>query len=124
MKWIILLLGILSNASASVLVKVAMTPPRRLPTLSEPFSLMRNLPLIAGVVLYGIAFLLYALALTKLPLNVAHPILTSGAIGMVALFSHFFFHEAFSWNTLAGIAFVVVGVALITLKTAESPIVQ
>lgn len=35
MKWLILILGIASNASASVLVKLAMLPPRRFPSLSD-----------------------------------------------------------------------------------------
>lgn len=38
MKWMILLLGILSNALASVLVKVAMTPPRQFPSLRDPLA--------------------------------------------------------------------------------------
>lgn len=46
MKWLILLLGVLSNASASVLVKVAMQPPRRFPSLADPMAALSNLSLI------------------------------------------------------------------------------
>ncbi|OPE27764.1 multidrug transporter, partial [Pseudomonas aeruginosa] len=77
MKWLILFLGIAANASASVLVKLAMIPPRRFPSLSDPMAALSNWPFWLGLVLYGVAFLLYAAALTRLPLNVAHPILTS-----------------------------------------------
>jgi drug/metabolite transporter (DMT)-like permease len=59
--------------------------------------------------LYGGAFLLYAAALGKLPLNVAHPVLTSGAIAIVALFSVLIFREQFYWTTGAGILLVIVG---------------
>ncbi|RZN20442.1 MULTISPECIES: EamA family transporter [unclassified Escherichia] len=116
MKWLILILGIFSNASASVLIKLAITPPRRLPSLAEPLAALANWPLWLGIFLYGIAFLLYAVALAFLPLNVAHPILTSGAIACVALFSVIIFREPVYWSTITGILLVMSGVALITLK--------
>lgn len=114
MKWLILILGIASNASASVLVKMAMMPPRKLPSFSEPMAALSNWPFWLGLGLYGAAFLLYAAALARLPLNVAHPILTSGAVAAVALCSLLIFREPFHWTTIAGILLVVAGVVLIT----------
>lgn len=116
MKWLILILGIASNASASVLVKLAMLPPRRFPTLSEPMAALANWPFWLGLFMYGLAFLLYAAALAKLPLNVAHPVLTAGAIASVALLSVVIFREAFPWTTAAGIVLIIAGVALITAR--------
>ncbi len=116
MKWLILFLGIASNASASVLVKMAMMPPRKFPSLSEPMAALTNWPFWLGLALYGGAFLLYAAALARLPLNVAHPVLTSGAVATVALFSVFLFKEPFHWTTAVGILLVISGVALITAR--------
>ncbi|MFB9867340.1 DMT family transporter [Vreelandella sulfidaeris] len=118
MKWSILLLGILANASASVLVKMAMMPPKKFPSLSDPMAALTNWPFWVGLFLYGAAFLLYAASLARLPLNVAHPVLTSGAIATVAIFSIFLFREPFHWTTVAGIFLVIVGVALITVRVA------
>lgn len=118
MKWIILLAGIFTNASASVLVKIAMMPPRKFPSPADPMAALSNWPFWLGLGLYGAAFLLYAAALARLPLNVAHPILTSGAVATVALFSIFLFREPFHWTTIAGILLVVSGVALITARVA------
>lgn len=118
MKWLILILGIASNASASVLVKIAMMPPRKFPSLGEPMAALSNWPFWLGLGLYGVAFLLYAAALARLPLNVAHPILTSGAVSAVALCSLLIFRETFHWTTIAGILLVVVGVALITVRVS------
>jgi multidrug transporter EmrE-like cation transporter len=117
MKWIILLLGILSNAAASVLVKIAMSPPRKFPSLSDPLAALQNWPFWLGLGLYGIAFLLYAAALARLPLNLAHPILTSGAIATVALSSVLIFREPFYWTTGAGILLVMAGVFLLTTQS-------
>ena len=118
MKWLILALGIAANASASVLVKMAMMPPRKFPSLSEPIAALSNWPFWLGLGLYGAAFLLYAAALARLPLNVAHPVLTAGAVATVALFSVLIFHEHFYWTTGAGVVLVIVGVALITARVA------
>lgn len=118
MKWLILILGIASNASASVLVKMAMMPPRKFPSLGEPMAALSNWPFWLGLGLYGAAFLLYAAALARLPLNVAHPVLTAGAVATVALCSVVIFREPFHWTTAAGIALVIAGVALITARVA------
>lgn len=122
MKWLILILGIATNASASVLVKMAMMPPRKFPSLAElmvsPLSVFSNWPFWLGLALYGAAFLLYAAALARLPLNVAHPILTAGAVAAVALSSALIFRESFPWTTLAGIALVIAGVVLITYRVS------
>lgn len=117
MKWLILFIGIVSSASASVLVKLAMMPPRKFPSIGDPSAALRNWPFWLGLVLYGATFLLYAAALARLPLNVAHPILTSGAVATVAVFSAVLFRESFHWTTLVGIAFVMVGVALIANRS-------
>lgn len=118
MKWLILLLGIAVNAAASVLVKLAMSHPRKFPTLADPAAAISNWPFWLGLVLYGAAFLLYAAALARLPLNVAHPILTSGAIAAVAISSIVIFREPFYWTTGAGILLVIAGVLLITARVA------
>lgn len=118
MKWLILLVGVLSNASASVLIKMAMMPPRKFPSLADPMAALSNWPFWLGLGLYGTAFLLYAAALARLPLNVAHPVLTAGAVAVVALFSVLIFREALHWTTIAGILLVIAGVALITARVA------
>lgn len=116
MKWLILILGIAANASASVLVKIAMIPPRRFPSLADPWGALANWPFWLGLGLYGGAFLLYAAALSRLPLNVAHPILTCGAVAAVAVLSIMVFNEPFHWTTVVGILLVITGVTLISAK--------
>jgi small multidrug resistance pump len=118
MKWLILIIGIAANASASILIKMAMMPPRQFPSLRDPWGALSNWPFWLGLGLYGAAFLLYAAALARLPLNVAHPVLTTGAVAVVALLSVLIFKEPFHWTTGAGIFLVIAGVALITARVA------
>lgn len=118
MKWLILILGIAFNASASVMVKFAMMPPRKFPSLREPISLLNNWPFWLGLIFYGVAFLLYAAALARFPLNIAYPTLTAGAIATVSVASVFVFREQFYATTVAGLFFVILGVILLTWRTS------
>lgn len=115
MKWLILIFGILSNVFASVLVKIAGQKHDLVTSAKEPLQLLSNIPLVSGIALYGIAFILYALALQKFPLSFAHPVLTSGAILGVALFSMLYFNEPFGIIKWIGFVFLILGVFLISL---------
>lgn len=111
MKWLILFLGLFANAGASVLIKVGVnrnfTPELSFSGLLE---FLKNWPLLLGIVLYGTAFLLYIVSLSKLPLNVVHPTMTAGSIALVGLAAFFLFHERFSVTTIFGFAFILIGV--------------
>lgn len=116
MKWIILILGVATNAFASVLIKIAVTEPRKFPSLSDPTTALLNWPFWLGLFFYGLAFLFYTAALARFPLNVAHPILTTGSVALVALLSVVIFKEQFHWTTALGITLVIMGVILITAR--------
>lgn len=77
---------------------------------------LANWPFWLGLALYGAAFLFYAASLARLPLNVAHPVLTSGAVAAVAMLSVVIFREPFHWTTGAGIVLVIAGVVLLTAR--------
>lgn len=116
MKWLILALGVLSNTAASVLIKVAVDGIDKTLIVQKPWLLLGNLSLVIGVGLYGAAFVLYALALTRLPLNVAHPILTCGAVALVALSSYLIFKESFTVSMFVGFLLIMSGVWLIAQR--------
>ena len=114
MNWFILFLGIMSNAFASVLIKVAVSESRKLPSLFDPMSIITNWPLLLGLIMYVATFLFYISALSRFPLNVAHPIFTAGAIAVVALLSVLLFKEQLYWSTILGISLIIIGVILIS----------
>jgi multidrug transporter EmrE-like cation transporter len=116
MRWWILVAGILSNASASALLKLASTPPHAFPTLAQPMSVLHNLPLLAGAALYVVAFGCYAWALSTFPLNLAHPVMTAGTIALVAGVSYVGFGEEFAWTTIAGLALILAGIVLVSVR--------
>lgn len=112
---LLVVLGIASNAAASVLIKYAMMPERKI-SISEPLSLVLNIPLWIGLIFYGIAFILYAFTLQRLPLNVTHPVLTCGAISLVAVLTSVLFGESFTATKIAGLVLVATGVILISCR--------
>ena len=116
MKWLILILGIAANASASVLVKMSTIAPRKFPSLTDPMAALTNWPFWLGLFLYAGAFLLYAATLERLPLNIAHPVMTSGALAAIVLCSSLIFREPFYWTTGAGILLVIAGVGVLTAR--------
>ncbi|OEE68516.1 multidrug transporter [Enterovibrio norvegicus] len=115
MKYLILIAGILANASASILIKYAVSNSSGIgQSFYQKFLL--NPTLIGGVILYGVAFLLYTIALSKFPLNIAHPLLTSGSIAMVAFASVVGFGEKMSYLNMIGVLLIIIGVIALTVR--------
>lgn len=110
MYWALILLGICANAAASILVKTA--PAIGVGGLA---ALVTNWKLIGSLGLYGVAFLSYAVAVQRLPLNFAHPVSTAGAIVLVGLSSAFGFHEKFGAYHLLGYGLLLGGICVLTL---------
>lgn len=114
MKWLILILGVFSNAFASILIKRAGDNLILNELFKNPWLIFINYPLVAGVLLYFFAFILYILALKEFPLHIAHPVLTSGAIAIVAIFAFVFFKEPVTLIKIIGIFFIILGVIFLT----------
>ena len=116
MNWVVLALGVLVNATASILIKVSSMPPRMLPSLSVPVSAWAtNWVLWLGVVAYGLAFVLYVYALSLFPASIAHPVITAGAIAIVATVAGLVLGESLSALTIVGIVIIISGVVLVAL---------
>ncbi|MCY9844247.1 DMT family transporter [Vibrio caribbeanicus] len=116
MKWFILLLAISSNAFASILIKKGVSESSfgNKVNLTEYFVMFLNYSIFSGIVFYFISFVSYAIALSVLPLNVVHPVTTSGAILLVLVSSCLFFDEKVSSSMIIGFAFIIAGVFLVT----------
>lgn len=112
-----LFFGISFNAFASALMKYAGRGVVGDSFSGYLWSLLTNLPLIGSIVLYFLSFVLYFLALQRLPLNVAHPVMTSGAIVIVSLFSFFVFQENFSVFKWIGLLLIILGVWLVAISS-------
>lgn len=114
MTWLLVFVGVLANAAASILVKASSSGSL---SLRDPLALLLNWRLVLAVACYGLAFVAYAAAVIRLPLNIAHPISTAGAIVLVGLASAAIFREPFTPAHLIGYALLLGGI--IALAVAQ-----
>ena len=111
--------AIFFNALANVLIKVGMLNKTGLfdhgvagafiRIITNPFALM-------GITSFGIAFVLYSGVLSKLDLSMAYPIMTGVGFLLVLLASILFFKEQVNTYRLMGIAAIIFGIFMISVK--------
>jgi drug/metabolite transporter (DMT)-like permease len=98
--------AVLCGVASQFLLKAGADAPDFISQLFRPAS-------IAGLFGYGIAALLYMLALRKLPVSIAYPSVSFSYV-LVAILAHLFFNEPLGWPQMAGIALIIVGVVLLS----------
>jgi len=113
----LLLAGVLLNAGAQLLLKAGTN------RIGEFAFSMDNLvpigtriasspPILAGLACYGVSVVVWILALSRVPVSVAYPMLSIGYI-VNALAAWWLFGESLGAQKLVGIGFIVVGVFLV-----------
>ncbi len=113
----LVLAGVLLNAAAQLLLKSGAS------RLGEfAFSLANVVPvgtrlaasphIAAGLACYAVSVVVWILALSRVPVSVAYPMLSIGYV-VNAIAAWWLFGESLGAQKLAGIAFIVVGVFLV-----------
>jgi multidrug transporter EmrE-like cation transporter len=122
--WLLILSGVGLNAAAQLLLKLATRPLAHLSDFGlqtlrySVVSLGTSLPFWAGMMCYGASVCVWLAALSKAPVSTAYPMLSLGYI-IVAAVSVFRMGETLSPGQLLGIAFICVGVVLVSRSTAS-----
>ncbi|MCT8976797.1 SMR family transporter [Clostridium sp. CX1] len=75
-------------------------------------GILKNAPVMCGIISYGVSFLLWIKVLSKVELSYAYPMVSIGYI-LVMFFSYFLFKENISLMRLMGVALIIVGVILV-----------
>ncbi|MFT9850462.1 SMR family transporter [Aneurinibacillus sp. REN35] len=113
-QWIALAFAIVLNAAANILLKVAARYAQEMESGAHLLvKLFFNPYLLMGVISFGLALGAYSYSLTRFPLSVGYPLMTSLGLIIVSLFSFFFFAEQFSAGKIAGTALIIIGVLLV-----------
>ncbi len=118
MGYLLLFVALALNAIANLLLKSGAD---RLVPLREPgawAALIGNYPLLAGLVLFALNVLFYIAALARLDLAVAYPIMMAGGVLIVFSASVLLFREPYTGLQLVGTLLLVVGIVLVTAKSA------
>ena len=113
----LLMLGVLLNAAAQLLLKAganrvgefAFSMDNLVPVGSR---LATSPPILAGLACYAVSVVVWIMALSRVPVSVAYPMLSVGYI-VNAFAAWMLFGESLTAQKLVGIGFIVVGVYLV-----------
>jgi multidrug transporter EmrE-like cation transporter len=101
-----ILTGVLLNAGAQLLLKAGTNAaPLGLHLAIEPHIL-------AGLACYGVSVVVWVVALSKVPVSIAYPMLSIGYV-INAIAAYYLLGEAVTPMRLAGIGVIIVGVFIV-----------
>jgi multidrug transporter EmrE-like cation transporter len=113
----LILTGVLLNASAQLLLKAGTNVVGHF-----DFHLDNLLPIgmkiafqpyiLGGMACYAVSLVVWIMALSRVPVSVAYPMLSIGYV-INAFVAHYWFGEALASQKLLGIGFIVIGVWLV-----------
>ena len=113
MGWLLLVVALTLNATANILLKLGAT---QLGGLGGPDligRLARDYYLFAGLLLFALNVVFYMVALSRLDLSVAYPIMVAGGIVIVVSVSALLLGEPIDVPQGIGLILLVVGIALV-----------
>ena len=113
----LLMLGVLLNATAQLLLKAGTN---RVGAFAFSWDnvvpigvkLAMNGPILGGLACYVVSVVVWILALSRVPVSVAYPLLSVGYI-VNAVAAWMLFGESITAQKMAGIGFIVIGVFLV-----------
>jgi multidrug transporter EmrE-like cation transporter len=118
MGYLFLAFALVLNATANVLLKIGAT---RLGGLDEPNlagRLITDYHLLAGLSLFALNVVFYVLALARLNLSVAYPIMMAGGVVIVVAASVLLLHETLTIRQAIGLFLLIVGIVLVAERSA------
>jgi len=121
-NYIILFIAIVFAVSGQILLKkgsIVVSEVLKSPKdiVSFGLSMLKSTSIMGGLVLFGIAFVMWVWILSKMQLHVVYPISTALQIALLSFGSWFLLKETFSLFQILGTAVIIIGVFLLT-KTA------
>jgi len=111
------MLGVLLNAAAQLLLKAGTNRVGEFAYSLDNLApigakLAASPPILAGLACYVVSVVVWILALSRVPVSVAYPMLSVGYI-VNALAAWMLFGESLTAQKLVGIGFIIVGVWLV-----------
>ena len=112
----LLIASLIMNSTANVLIKIGSANMSYLKTYGPILGLIKNWPFTLGVALFGINVFVYALALSKIPLSIAYPVLSVGGLIIITAISALYFKETLNTVQMVGMLLLIIGIVLIAQK--------
>ncbi|MBC7321053.1 small multidrug resistance protein [bacterium] len=114
MTYLVLFVSLIFNALANVAIKSGMRNYTGGINLGFISYVIKNPTVIAGLSLFGFAFIGYSFVLSKLQLSIAYPIMTGAGFLLVSVFSLLLFNESFNLFKILGVIFIFIGIVFLS----------
>lgn len=101
-------LAVLLNAGAQVALKMGASQPL------DRLDTWLSLPILSGLCLYGLSFVLTIKIYAYYPLSIISPAMAGAIFVVITFTSYMVFAEPITMAKLAGVALVVAGIALLS----------
>jgi len=112
--YIILGCALTFNALANILVKIGMNKIGKTDSLLSLIPKIASSPIIIlAITCFVLNFALYAIALSRIHLSIAYPIMVGLSYAIIILASWLFLKETITLTQVIGISLVLVGILLI-----------
>lgn len=118
MLFVLILIGVLLNASAQLLLKAGMSQIGHFDfslanVLPISLKVMANPPIITGLFAYVMSVVVWLLVLSRVQVSFAYPMLSIGYI-VNAIAAYYLFGESLSLIRMTGIFIIITGVYLVS----------
>lgn len=114
---LLIIVSVLLGAIGQILVKIgaqhlelSFTWTNLWPSL---IAIMKNIPVMSGLLIYGLSFIIWVKVLTKTDLSYAYPFVSIGYL-FILIVSYFFFKEHFTLSRVMGTMLIVLGVIFVS----------
>ena len=117
MGYVFLCIALTLNAAGSILLKIGTGRLGNLEGLSLwdiGLRVATNYYIVIGLLSFGLNVVFYMTALSKLNLSIAYPIMMTGGVVIISLFSVFVLRETLTGLQVAGIVCIVLGIIFLT----------
>lgn len=112
--YFILCLAVILNAMANIFAKIGMNKIGQVESFFTLFpKIVRSPIIILALAFFGLNFALYTLALSRINLSIAYPIMVGLGYAIIVLTSGLFLKEAITLVQMIGIFLILIGIILI-----------
>jgi small multidrug resistance pump len=122
-----LLVALLLNATANLMMKAGMLRVDQAGGLNQAGmagavkTVITSPILMTGLVCFGLNAVFYMIALQKVKISLAYPVMVGGGYAIIATVAFWLLRERLTAGQWIGVALVLVGVILIAVQATESP---
>lgn len=113
---VMLVLYVAFTSGGLIAIKLGTAANQHFIHLGEKIAIPFNIPIVSGVLLYGLSFLLYIYLISRFELGYIIPLTTALVYTVIFVASFLIFKEAFTALKIVAICLIIGGLILLNIK--------